>query len=114
MHDTTKSPHGQRRARGHEGNRISEPLKDKGIRISKIELLPVSIPTGKGSLATALHCVVCKIHTDSGHVGISETGATSAFYNGEVQGSIIGIIGDVIGPQALIGQDPTRLEYLIS
>jgi len=83
--------------------------------INKVECLPLSLEIAPGKDALReLPCVLVKIHTDEGLVGIGDTGNLSAWYSGATQDSVISIISEIYAPLALIGQDPTQTEKLIS
>ena len=58
--------------------------------------------------------VVLKIHTDDGLVGLGDTGATSAWYRGETQESIMGIINTILGPSVLLGENPFCIEKIVA
>jgi len=46
-------------------------------------------------------------------IGIADSGDTSAFYHGETQDSITGVIATQIAPRVLIGEDPTKIEKIV-
>ncbi|MFD1625978.1 mandelate racemase/muconate lactonizing enzyme family protein [Azospirillum griseum] len=84
------------------------------MKIVKIELFPVTLGPRPGQNAKLRNnSVVIKITTDSGHVGIGDTGNTSSWYNGETQGSIIAVIEEVIAPLVLLGSDPFDIERIV-
>lgn len=89
------------------------------MKITKIECIPVSLKFTKpmimsiGAITTA-DSVVVKIHTDEGITGISETGDTSVWYMGDSQDSIMHLINKVYGPQILLGEDPFKIEKIVS
>jgi L-alanine-DL-glutamate epimerase-like enolase superfamily enzyme len=58
--------------------------------------------------------VVLKVHTDDGLVGLGDTGATSAWYRGETQDSIMGIINTILGPSVLLGENPFCIEKIVA
>lgn len=89
------------------------------MKIVKIECLPVSTPLKKpvimpNTRITAIDSVVLKITTDTGVTGIADSGDTSSWYRGELQDSMIGMICDVIAPRILLGEDPRRIEKIVS
>jgi L-alanine-DL-glutamate epimerase-like enolase superfamily enzyme len=67
-----------------------------------------------GGLEKGTSGVVIKVSTDEGIVGIGDTGGTSTWYRGETQDSIVGIIRDVFGPEALLGEDPRNVEKIVA
>jgi L-alanine-DL-glutamate epimerase-like enolase superfamily enzyme len=88
------------------------------MKIVKVELIPVSTPMKKplimpNTRITAIDSVLLKITADDGTVGIADSGDTSSWYRGEMQDSMIGMIGDVIAPRILIGQDPRKIEKIV-
>lgn len=88
------------------------------MKISKVEVIPVSIPKKhagvmKGIAMSAYkESVVLKLHTDKGVVGIAECGDTSTWYEGETQNSIVTLISKFFAP-FLLGEDPTNIEKLV-
>lgn len=89
------------------------------MKITRIELIPTSFPLRKpfvmsGARITSIDSVVIKMHTDDGLVGIGETGDTSPWYIGDSQDSVIEVIRKVIAPQILLGQDPSRIEWIVA
>jgi L-alanine-DL-glutamate epimerase-like enolase superfamily enzyme len=88
------------------------------MRITRVECIPVSTPLLKPLVIgttniTTIDQIVLKIFTDEGHIGIADSGDTSAFYHGETQDSIAGVIATQIAPRILIDQDPTRIEWIV-
>ena len=88
------------------------------MRITKVECIPVHTPLKRPIIIATtnikqLDQIVLKIHTDDGLVGIADSGDTSAFYHGETDHSISGIIASQIAPRILIGEDPTRIEKIV-
>lgn len=88
------------------------------MRITRVECIPVTTPLAKPIvIATtnidAVQSIVLKIFTDDGLVGLADSGDTSAFYHGETQDSIAGIIATQIAPRILIGEDPTKIEKIV-
>ncbi|HSW57096.1 MAG TPA: mandelate racemase/muconate lactonizing enzyme family protein, partial [Dehalococcoidales bacterium] len=89
------------------------------MKITKIECIPVSLKFAKpmimaiGSIPCA-DTVVLKIYTDAGITGISESGDTSVWYMGDSQDSIMHLINKVFGPQILLGEDPFKIEKIVS
>jgi L-alanine-DL-glutamate epimerase-like enolase superfamily enzyme len=89
------------------------------MRIIRVECIPVTTPLIKPLVIattniTKIDQILLKIHTDEGIVGIADSGDTSAFYHGEVQYSIAGIIATTIAPRILIGEDPTKIEKIVA
>lgn len=85
------------------------------MKITKVELLPVTLKVDPTKdVISGIPCVLVKIHTDAGLVGIGDTGNVSSWYRGETQDSIMAIIAEVLAPLALIGQDPTRIEQIVT
>ncbi len=88
------------------------------MRIIKVECIPVHTPLKRPIIIATtniskLDQIVLKIHTDEGIVGIADSGDTSAFYHGETDYSISGIIASQIAPRILIGEDPTNIEKIV-
>jgi L-alanine-DL-glutamate epimerase-like enolase superfamily enzyme len=88
------------------------------MRIVRVECIPVTTPLIKPIVIATTNIdridqIVLKIHTDEGIVGIADSGDTSAFYHGEIQDSIAGIISTTIAPRILIGEDPTKIEKIV-
>lgn len=88
------------------------------MRITRVECIPVSTPLIKPIVIATTNIdkidqIILKIFTDDGHIGIADSGDTSAFYHGETQDSIAGIIATQIAPRILIGQDPTKIEKIV-
>jgi len=89
------------------------------VHIDRIECLPLTtkfkkpFPMG-GGLEKGPACVVVKIYTDDGIMGIGDTGATSTWYQGETQDSIMGMINGVFGPTILLGEDPFNIEKIVA
>ncbi len=88
------------------------------MKIVKVECIPVSSPMAKplimpNTRITAIDSVVLKITTDDGTVGFADSGDTSSWYRGEMQGTMISMICDVIAPRVLLGEDPRNLEKLV-
>jgi L-alanine-DL-glutamate epimerase-like enolase superfamily enzyme len=88
------------------------------MRITRVECIPVSTPLLKPLVIGTTNIneidqIVLKIFTDEGHIGIADSGDTSAFYHGETQDSIAGVIATQIAPRILIGEDPTNIEKIV-
>lgn len=74
------------------------------MRITKIEPLVVGAPTpGTGQLSNKNYIFV-RVHTDEGLTGLGEASL------GGFTDTIIALLGDL--SELLIGEDPTRIEYL--
>ena len=91
-------------------------VKDR--KIVKVELLPVSTPLKKpvimpNTKITSIDSVVLKLTCDDGTVGFSDSGDTSSWYRGELQESIMGMIGSVIAPRILLGANPLHIEKIV-
>ncbi|MDB5460011.1 MAG: mandelate racemase [Caulobacteraceae bacterium] len=89
------------------------------MRITRVECIPITTPLIKPLVIattniTKIDQILLKIYTDDGIVGIADSGDTSAFYHGETQYSIAGIIATTIAPRILIGEDPTRIEKIVA
>ncbi|UJW84975.1 mandelate racemase/muconate lactonizing enzyme family protein [Devosia sp. SL43] len=88
------------------------------MRITRVECIPVTTPLIKPIIIAttnirSVESIVLKIFTDDGLVGIADSGDTSAFYHGETQDSISGIIATHIAPRILIGEDPFKIEKIV-
>jgi L-alanine-DL-glutamate epimerase-like enolase superfamily enzyme len=89
------------------------------LQITKIECIPVTLKLRKsvlmsGGALTGSICVLVKIHTDEGIVGIADSGGTSEWYSGETQESIMSLINNYYAPKALLGEDPFNLERIMA
>lgn len=88
------------------------------MKITDVELIPVSTPLVKafhmpGTEITHIHSIVLRITTDTGHVGIGDSGDTSTWYRGETPDSIAAMIEQHIAPRFLIGQNPLAIEKIV-
>jgi L-alanine-DL-glutamate epimerase-like enolase superfamily enzyme len=88
------------------------------MRITRVECIPVTTPLIKPIVIATTNIdkidqIVLKIYTDEGIVGFADSGDTSAFYHGEIQDSISGIIATTIAPRILIGEDPMKIEKIV-
>src|SRR5882672_6260068 len=97
---------------------MSNGIRSKTMRIVRIECIAVTTPLVKPIIIATTNIrqvdsIVLKIFTDTGIVGIADSGDTSAFYHGETQDSIAGIIATSIAPRILIGEDPTNIEKIV-
>jgi L-alanine-DL-glutamate epimerase-like enolase superfamily enzyme len=89
------------------------------MKITRIECIPLSIEFVKpivmsGGAVNWAHSVLLKLHTDEGITGIAECGDTSTWYMGESQESILHNVGNIYGPQVLLGEDPFKIETIIA
>lgn len=89
------------------------------MKITRIECIPVSLKFAKPMIMSigaipAADSVVLKIHTDEGITGVAETGDTSVWYMGDSQDSIMHLVNNVYGPQILLGEDPFKIEKIVS
>jgi len=89
------------------------------MKIEQIECIPISTPMKKpvimpNTRIDRIDSVVLKITTDDGRVGFSDSGDTSSWYRGEMQGSITSMICDVIAPRILLGEDPRNIEKIVA
>ena len=89
------------------------------MKIVKVECIPVSSPLAKpmvmpNTYITRIDSVVVKLTTDTGLVGFADSGDTSSWYRGEMQGTMISMICDVIAPRVLLGEDPRNIEKLVA
>ena len=88
------------------------------MKITRVECIPVTTPLIKPIIIGTTNIkqieqIVLKIFTDDGIVGIADSGDTSAFYHGETQDSISGIIATCIAPRILINEDPMKIEKIV-
>ena len=88
------------------------------MKIVRVECLPVSTPMKKpvimpNTRITRIDSVVLKITCDDGPVGVADSGDTSSWYRGEMPGTIISMICDVIAPRILLGEDPRKIEKIV-
>lgn len=89
------------------------------IKITKVELIPVTTPMKKpmimpNSFIDNIHSLVIKIHTDAGIVGIGDSGDTSSWYMGEMPGTMAVMIAEHIAPRCLLGEDPRNIEKIVA
>jgi L-Ala-D/L-Glu epimerase len=89
------------------------------MKITKIEMIPVTLKLKKpvlmsGGALTGSICILLKIHTDEGIVGIADSGGTSEWYSGETQESIMALIKNYYAPKALLGEDPFNIEKIMA
>lgn len=89
------------------------------MKIEQIECIPISTPMKKpvimpNTRIDRIDSVVLRITTDDGRVGFSDSGDTSSWYRGEMQGSIMSMICDVIAPRILLGEDPRNIEKIVA
>lgn len=89
------------------------------MKIIKIELIPTSFPLRRpfimsGAKIISIDSVVIKMYTDSGIIGIGETGDTSPWYIGDSQDSVIEVIRKIVGPRIVLGEDPSRIESIVA
>ena len=89
------------------------------MKITKIECIPITIPikqkvvmSGGPLLGSTL--VLVKMHTDEGITGIADSGGTSEWYGGDTQEAIMAMINSYFGPQALLGEDPFKIEKIVA
>ena len=88
------------------------------MKIVRVDCLPVSTPMKKpvimpNTRITRIDSVVLKITCDDGTAGIADSGDTSSWYRGEMPGTIISMICDVIAPRILLGEDPRKIEKIV-
>jgi L-alanine-DL-glutamate epimerase-like enolase superfamily enzyme len=88
------------------------------LKIVQVECIPVSSPMTKPMIMpntriTQIDSVVLKLTCDDGTVGFSDSGDTSSWYRGEMQGTIMSMICDVIAPRILLGEDPRKIEKIV-
>lgn len=88
------------------------------MKIVKVELIPVTSPLPKPfympeTKITGIDSVLLKLTTDTGLVGIADSGDTSTWYRGEIQETMIGMIANHIAPRILLGEDPLSIEKIV-
>lgn len=88
------------------------------MKITEVECIPLAMPLKKplrlpNVTITCLNTVLLRIHTDTGLVGVAESGDTSSWYRGESQASIISMICDIFAPRILLGENPVNLEKIV-
>lgn len=88
------------------------------MKITKIDMIPVTTPLKRpfvmrNTTITGIDSLLIKIHTDSGLVGIAESGDTSSWYRGETQDSMMGMIAEFFAPKILLGEDPRNIEKIV-
>ncbi len=92
------------------------------MKISKIETIPIRLPTRRvhqwAQLSTPIGVyVILKLYTDEGLIGLGEApvlkdwGGDHGKYFGETPQTTAHIIKDILAP-ALVGQDPSRFEWI--
>ena len=89
------------------------------MKITKVECIPVTLKLHKevmmsGGALKGSTCVLVKIHTDEGIVGIADSGGTSEWYGGDTQESIMAMINNYYAPKALLGEDPFNVEKIVA
>lgn len=89
------------------------------MKIVKVELIPVTSPLPKPfympeTKITGIDSVILKLTTDTGLVGIADSGDTSTWYRGEIQDTMIAMIGKHIAPRILLGEDPRNIEKIVN
>jgi L-alanine-DL-glutamate epimerase-like enolase superfamily enzyme len=88
------------------------------MKITRIECIPLSMPLKKplrlpNVTITNLNTVLLRIYSDTGLVGIAESGDTSSWYRGESQASIMSMIGEIFAPRILLGENPGNIEKIV-
>lgn len=87
------------------------------MKISKIEVIPFSVPIKKFADAytgfSASNAVLVKIHTDAGIVGIGEACAWEPEFYGETIESVSSTIEKYIAPR-LIGENPLNIHKIMA
>lgn len=88
------------------------------MKIVQVEVIPVSTPMKKPMIMPntrieAIDSVILKLTCDDGSIGFSDSGDTSSWYMGEMQGTIMSMICDVIAPKVLLGEDPRKIEKIV-
>ena len=88
------------------------------MKITRVECIPVSTPMKKpmvmpNTRITRIDSLLVKIHTDAGITGFADSGDTSSWYRGELPGTMLTMIADVIAPKILIGEDPRNIEKIV-
>ncbi len=88
------------------------------MKITRVECIPISTPMKKpmvmpNTRITRIDSVLVKIHTDAGFVGVADSGDTSSWYRGELPGTIVTMIAEVIAPKILLGEDPLSIEKIV-
>lgn len=88
------------------------------MRITKVECIPISTPMKKpmvmpNTRITRIDSLLLKIHTDAGIVGVADSGDTSSWYRGEMQGTMVAMIAEVIAPKILLGEDPRNIQKIV-
>src|SRR5688500_14573945 len=86
------------------------------MRIIRIETIPVRVPikpslaikSGLGGTQATSRCVIVKVHTDEGIIGLGEASCTPR-WSGEDQFTARHFVEQYFAP-LLIGQDPTQIE----
>jgi muconate cycloisomerase len=87
------------------------------MKITQVESIPVKVPIRpqfqiRSSLGVHKESpfLVVRVHTDEGIIGLGEVSCTP-IWSGEDQVTADHLIEDFLGP-ALLGEDPTRIEWL--
>lgn len=85
------------------------------MQIAHVEAIPVEVPMAKPlkmaiATVTARTCVIVRIITSDGTVGVGE-GVIATYFTGETLGSACQLVEDVWGP-ILIGRDATDLHAI--
>ena len=87
------------------------------MKITEIEAVPVNVPLKAGMTTKTSHgvhatspYVIVRVRTDEGLIGLGEA-AVAPRWSGETSYGAVAIIHGLIAP-VLLGEDPTRLNYL--
>jgi L-alanine-DL-glutamate epimerase-like enolase superfamily enzyme len=88
------------------------------MEITQVECIPLSMPLKKplrlpNVTITCLNTVLLRIYSDTGLVGVAESGDTSSWYRGESQASIVSMICDTFAPRILLGENPSNIEKIV-
>ena len=90
------------------------------MKITKLELIPFTKPR-KGPRARQTPAwmeklpqgLFLKMYTDEGIIGYGDSGSSALNYTGNTPETVMGYL-KTVGPAVLLGEDPTRIAYLIS
>lgn len=88
------------------------------MKITRLEAIPVTVPIRERVMLTTSHgvhrsspCIIVKVHTDEGLIGLGESTGTPT-WSGETQFGGKHILDDLIAP-AIIGIDPMAIETIL-
>lgn len=103
----------------HQSRGSGMPGYDPGVRITKVEVIPLSVPfagpfriaTGAARLSNEI--VYVRLHCDRGETGLGETQAWRRQGSVETLGSLLSTISGVLAP-VLVGRSPFEMTAIMA